>query len=501
MPTTMAAVLGLAFLFAGWMLMFLLPGTRAVAWGILALGAALVAGAAILDFRRVRGALASQRGRFGVATTVRVALFAGIILLANAISVGVFHRFDFTGVAQFTLTSQTKGVLAKLDSQIEIVSFFAPATPLAVSDYARSLLAEYQSYTDRLSTREVDPDLQPDQARKYGVDQLGAAYGVVVVRGPAGQRQVSGPQIAQEAEHALTSAILEVTGTKQRKVYFLTGHGERGIHADYDAARQGLRDNLFQVDELDLAATPAVPADAAVLVVAGPRKSPTAGEMTIMREYLEHEGRLFLLLDPDPPPEFRQLLSRWRMDIQDGIIVDPVSYVAPNKDNIMVPRTRNSFLLAETYFPGATAVIPQSDVADNLKPSALVWTSQEAWLDKDFAQGREPQWNGQVEKKGPLAIGAFVSTGTDRGAHLVVLGDSDFASNRHFHNGDNGDLFATAVNWLAAGTEVLSIDRKVLAVRRLLISPEQERFLQVSSIGLLPLLLLLAGGYVWWRRR
>jgi ABC-type uncharacterized transport system involved in gliding motility auxiliary subunit len=33
------------------------------------------------------------------------------------------------------------------------------------------------------------------------------------------------------------------------------------------------------------------------------------------------------------------------------------------------------------------------------------------------------------------------------------------------------------------------------------LSPEQARFLHLSSIGLLPLLLLVIGGFVWWRRR
>jgi ABC-type uncharacterized transport system involved in gliding motility auxiliary subunit len=111
-----------------------------------------------------------------------------------------------------------------------------------------------------------------------------------------------------------------------------------------------------------------------------------------------------------------------------------------------------------------------------------------------------------MDRKGPLAIGALLSPKpkeegvVPKGAHLVVIGDSDFASNRHFHNGNNSDLFVTAVNWLAVGEEIISVDRKVLVARRLLISPEEERFLHISSMGLLPLLLLVAGGFIWWRR-
>ncbi len=507
MKTAIMALLGLASLFIAWLLMFILPDIRTFAWGILALGAVLLSIAFVIDFRRVKGALVSRWGKFGLSTTVTVSLFVGIILLANAISVGNNHRFDFTGLAQFTLTSQTKGVLASLDKPVEIVRFFTPDIPLTVRSYAENLLAEYQQYSDHLTVREIDPDLRPDQAREYGLDRLGASYGAVVFRSTEGQQQVLGPQIAVEAEHAFTSAILEVTGTRQKKVYFLTGHGENSIHQDYKNAASGLRDNLFQVAELDLVATAGVPGNAAVIVIAGPQQPLVSGELEIIKTYLENDGRVFILLNPNPPQELRQLISEWGLDIQDGMLIDPTSYVAPNKDNLLIPRTRNSFRLAETYFPGATAVISRKEVPENIKLNALVWTSREAWLEQDFTSGEEPERDEQVERQGPFAVGALVSTtATDEdeesiGTRLVVIGDSDFASNRHFQNGNNGDLFLSAVSWLSAGQEIISVDRKVLASRRLLLNPEEEKFLHISSMGLLPLLLLAAGGYVWWRRR
>ena len=87
------------------------------------------------------------------------------------------------------------------------------------------------------------------------------------------------------------------------------------------------------------------------------------------------------------------------------------------------------------------------------------------------------------------------------GTSIVVFGDSDFNTDKHFYNGNNSDLFLSIVNQLAAETEIISVDRKVLPARRLLLSPEQVRFLHVSSIGLFPFLILIIGGYVRWRRR
>jgi ABC-type uncharacterized transport system involved in gliding motility auxiliary subunit len=508
MPMTILALFGLASLLVGWMLMFILPGARAYAWGIIALGVAIIAAAAVVDFRRVRSALTGRRGRFGVSTTVMVSLFAGIVLLVNAISVTTYHRFDFTGLAQFTLTSQTKDVLARLDKPVEVVRFFSPKVPFAVSSYAGSLLAEYRNHSEHLAVSDIDPDLRPDLARQYGVDRVGAMYGAVVFRSQGGQRQVLGPEIVAGAEHAFTTAIHEVTGTMQKKVYFLTGHGERSIHQDYGAAANGLRDNLFQVNQLDLAATPQVPDDAAVLVIAGPRQPMAGNEGEIIRAFLKSRRKLLVLFDPDPPQWLRQLLAEWGMDVEDGTLVDPASHVAPNKDNLLVPRARNRLGLAETHFPGATAVIPSKTKPQAFELNALVWTSPEARLARNLdAHGGQSASGGQSRTTG-LAIGAVLSTAPAEqsetgalGTWLIAIGDSDFASNPHFRNGNNSELFLTAVNWLAAGQQIISVDRKVLVTRRLLLSPEQARFLHVSSIGLLPLLILAAGGYVWWRRR
>ena len=55
--------------------------------------------------------------------------------------------------------------------------------------------------------------------------------------------------------------------------------------------------------------------------------------------------------------------------------------------------------------------------------------------------------------------------------------------------------------YITAGEELVKIERKVLPYRSLVLTPEEETFIRVSSIGLLPLLVLVAGTVIWWRRR
>ena len=518
MRTGILALVGVGLLFCAWVLGFVLPGSGIAVWTIVAVGAGFIVAAALWDLRRVRGALASRRGVIGIGTSVSLSLVIGTVVLANLVSTTVNHRFDFTGLQQFTLTTQTKEVLVELATEVEVVSFFAEPNPnmenaaqiAAINSFGFDLLKEYETYTNLLQLRREDPELRPDLARQYGVSPFGAAVGTVVFRGEFGQMHVYAPQIQGEAESAFTSAILQVTGTRQRIVYFVTGHGEGSILGEYEDARRGLRDNLFQVGELDLEQVAEIPPNANIVIIAGPEEPYARDEIAMLDRYVRGGGRLALLLNPDPQQELRDFAADWWLTIGDGLIVDPLSHVAPNFEIPLVDRSRNAYGLLEAYFPGATAIIPAAEVPEEAVLEPIVWTSKGSWIERSPLGASDPEFDPEVDAPGPLAMAAVLERPVDPDAgvgmrsetsRLAVFGDSDFATNQHFRNSNNSALFLTMVNWLGAGEEIFSVDRKVLPVRRLVLSPEEARFLNLSSVGLLPLFLVVAAAFVWWRRR
>lgn len=514
MTTGVIALIGLVVLFVGWIVGLILPELRYISWGLLAIGAVFIAAAVILDYRRVGRALVSRRGRFGTGTTLMVSVFTGIIILANAISTGNFYRFDTTGLSQYTLSSQTKGVLAELDQDIEVLLFTVPADELGIGAYATSMLDEYENFTSKLDVTVVDPDQHPDQARLYGITE----YHSVVFKGDFGERLISPIEVYLEAEHAFTSAILEVTGTVQLQIYFLTGHGEADIYdpspGGYSSVREGLKDNLFKTAPLDLLVSDEVPGDAAVLVLAGPSSDQplTDRELQLIIQYMLDGGRLLVLANPDRPANINRILAGWGVLVGKGTIIDPTSYSAPNIDSPSVDRTNNIFGLATTYFPGAAEIILLSaEFEDFVRIEPLLWTTGDAYIDKDYDPNLTPQFDAATDEVGSRMIGVAValtppaSEDTEEEAvflaELIVIGDSDFASNQHFFNGGNSDLFLTSVNWLTTGSDLISIDRKFLQTRRLILRPEAKAFIDVSSMALLPLLIFAAGGVIWYRRR
>ena len=88
------------------------------------------------------------------------------------------------------------------------------------------------------------------------------------------------------------------------------------------------------------------------------------------------------------------------------------------------------------------------------------------------------------------------------GTRIVVVGDSDFATNLFFDGTGGGDLFLNAVNWLTLEEDLIAIRPVDPSERSLrLMTPGEVAFVQMTTIFLIPLIIFLIGVGVWWRRR
>ena len=512
LPTVIIAILGIVSMVVGLLVSIILPETRFYGWLLIGFGIILVIAAAVFDFRRVKGAVTSRRGKFGTSTSVMVTVFAGIIVLVNAISVGVNHSFDFTALSQFTLTSQTQDILAKLDTPVNVLCFFVPADDSNhTGAYAFSMLAQYERYTSNLQIKFVDPDQHPEEARQYGITDS-TLYESVVFETPKAQCLVSPAEILAQAEHSFTNAILLVTGIQEKKVYFVTGDGEASTTDALSAAADALKTNLLQVETIDLHITPIIPNDCAVLIIAGPTQPMTDSERQIIANYLTNNGLALIMTNPNSPDDVAKLLAPWGVDVKSGTIIDPDSHLTDNIDSPTIPKSRDNMGLDNVYFPGATAIIPQNTSPTNMEVSPLVWTSVNSWLEKNYDPTTTPKFDPATDTKAAYAIGVLINptyqydsqgnaTGINQGPYIVAFGDSDFITNSHFYDGNNGDMFLNLVKALGAGTDIVTIENKGLQTRRLILSPEAASFLNVSSIALLPAIVLIIGALMWWRRR
>ena len=101
-----------------------------------------------------------------------------------------------------------------------------------------------------------------------------------------------------------------------------------------------------------------------------------------------------------------------------------------------------------------------------------------------------------------IAAAGTYNTGKENSqGRFVVIGSSAWAANSFIGFNGNRDLALNSINWLASDEDLISIRPKEREDRRITLTQAQLRWLRISSQFLLPLIVVLGGVSVWWRRR
>ncbi|HVH71074.1 MAG TPA: hypothetical protein VNB49_08210, partial [Candidatus Dormibacteraeota bacterium] len=112
--------------------------------------------------------------------------------------------------------------------------------------------------------------------------------------------------------------------------------------------------------------------------------------------------------------------------------------------------------------------------------------------------------NDPKNRKGPFTIAAAGSyrTGKENSeGRFVVIGSSSWAANSFITFNGNRDLAMNTMNWLSSDEDLISIRPKDRDDRRITMTKSQLNWVGITSLGMLPLGIVIAGVWVWWRRR
>ncbi|MEK7215880.1 MAG: GldG family protein, partial [Chloroflexota bacterium] len=302
----------------------------------------------VIAFRTVKTAFLGRSGRYGSNAVVMAFAFAGLMVLANIIAARNTYRMDLTASKQFSLAQQTVDLLKRLDQPVEAVGFFTATDPVLsrLQDQSESLFKEYHYQSSKFTYRFVDPDAEPGVARQFDIKGTDD-YGSVVFASGTRRQKVPASNLT---EQDFTGALLRVTGKELKKIVFLAGHDERDpisfIETGVGEATRGLQRDNYDVQALNLTADPAAPNklnSAAVLIIPGPKKDLLEPEKKILEDYLRQGGKLLILLDPNPPSSFVDILKKWAVDVLPGTVVDQISFAVPDVTAPAVQRSQYLF--------------------------------------------------------------------------------------------------------------------------------------------------------------
>ena len=93
------------------------------------------------------------------------------------------------------------------------------------------------------------------------------------------------------------------------------------------------------------------------------------------------------------------------------------------------------------------------------------------------------------------------STTSSPESRLIVVGDSDFASDQYFDLSADGDLFLNMVSWLAEDTDLISIRPKDPKNRSIILTYAQQQLVFWGVVVIFPVSVLIFGLGIWRSRR
>ncbi len=487
-------------------------------------GLICVLGYTLSQWREIAAVFSGRQARYGTLTGASVLVVLGILVAINYIGSRQNKRWDLTANKEFSLSDQSRNVLAKLDAPLKIQVF---AREPDFQQY-RDRLKEYQYASSKVSTDYIDPDKKPALARQAQIQN----YGTIVLDYKGRVERVT-----TDNEQDLTNGIIKVVSGQQKKVYFTQGHGERDTGSQdrdgYGAIAMALGQENYTIDKLVIAQQGAVPDDAALVVVAGPKTDFFAPEVDALKKYLDKAGKLLLELDPpdkadgQPLTNLIGLAHDWGSDVGNDIVVDASGMgrlIGTGPEVPLVssypthPITDRFQLL--TAFPLARSVAPISGGVNGHTAQAVAETSARSWAEKDVksllsGNGEVSLDEAKGDKPGPIAIATAVSATVGASeppkpgaepekkpeTRIVVFGDSDFAANAALGIQGNRDLFMNTVGWLTQQENLISIRPKEADDRRITLTSTQQNNITLLSLLVIPGFIFASGVYTWLRRR
>lgn len=468
--------------------------------------------------------LRSRSLKYGANSIILIIAVVAIVVVVNKLVDMSDLKWDLTPNKVYTMTDENKDILKTLDKDVTIYGLFDEAS-VNSTEYKEvmELLNQYSKF-NHISIKYVDPDKNPGTIREIDPDGLkDIGKGDFIVKAGSKVKKLNFDDLfysrqsqdgsvrkaANTAEQAITGAIKYVTSDKTPTVYFLQGHGEKEVDTEYTEVKSYLEKNNYDSKTLSLATQKSVPEDAAILIVASPKKDLSVDERIKLEDYLKNKtGKLIFLFDSLESgvmfTEFGNLLKNYNIAINyDKVKENDPNRHLPDSEYDLVTTLEQNEINAAFGGQDFQMIMPTSRSLGILK-------NQKEWLrvhslmrTSDQAVG-EPIDRNQSAVNGPLdlAVAAEVSGG----AKVLVMGNSMFMSDMakerfgpYYVNGMY--FFLNSLNWMQDKKEEVTITPKLYESYTLQITATQANNVSIVLVIVLPLLILGSGTFVWLRRR
>lgn len=505
-------------------------------------------------------------------TLLRVGITLVILILLNIVSIRIFGRMDVTRNRLFTLSDASKQFMRDLDDRVTIKAYFTEDLPSPYNMNRRAVLDqlnEYKAYAKgNFQFEFIDPTgekgeqdaqqqgIQPVQVQVVKEDkfEVKRAYMGMVILYEDKKEILPVVQNTSTLEYDITSTVKRLTTHTQKKIGFLSGHGEPAL-TELGRVQQ-LLSKQYQVTSVDIGKGKPVPADVAALLVMAPTQRFPETDKYLIDQYIMNGGKVAFLLnkvDANLQQRFgratelniEDLLENYGLRINPDLVRDsrcasvsimqqqagfniqsqvPFPYLPIaadfSKENMMVKDLQGIVL----FF--ASSIDTTNLAAKNLQGEIMMRSSKESgrqtgffmfdplqrYQREDFAEKGIPLGAVVYGQFKSFFAGKEVPKDTSAGAaplsgktiqmsppsRIVLIGDGDFARDQYLGNRDNLTFMANMVDYLVDDAGLITIRTKDVSMPPLdQVTDGTKKMLKYGNLVVPPFLILGYGLFRW----
>ena len=453
--------------------------------------------------------LKARQTKYAAYAAVYTLVVIAVIVVANVLADRYDKSFDGTANKRYSLSEQTAKIVKGL-KQDATITYFDQSTSFRK---AKDLLDQYANLSPKLHVEYVDPDKKPQLARAANIKN----YGTAIVEIGAKKEEAKSMN-----EEGITGAFIRDLKNNTRTVCFVAGSGEHQIEdterGGYSRFKELLGKDEYSAKSISLLQKAEVPSDCTALVVAGPSRDYEQPQVDAIKKYVEGGGRALFMLDPPlkigrseiaDNEALTKLLQDWGVSLEKDLILDlnPIGQLAGLGPQVALVTSYDTHPIVSEIKGTATGFpLSRSMAVKNADKTTVekLFSSSDTSLATTNLSSPAVNPNDPKNKKGPMVIAAAGSYNTGKEnsqGRFVVVGSSAWAENSFINFNGNRDLALNTVNWLASDEDLISIRPKEQDDRRITLTRAQMTWVRTTSQFLLPLVVIVAGAAVWWRRR
>ena len=453
--------------------------------------------------------LKARQTKYAAFAATYILIVVSIIIIANVLGNRYNKSYDATANKRYSLSEQTAKIVKGLKQNATITDFDRSTRFRDNKD----LLDEYKNLSPKVKVNYVDTDKDPQLARADGVHEIPT----VLVQIGDRKEQAKGT-----TEEGITGAFIRDLKNTTRTVCFTTGSGEHEIsdtdREGFSRFKDALASDNYQTESINLLQKAEVPNTCTTLVVGGPTRDYLQPEVDAIKKYVEDGGRVFFMLSPPlkvgrfeiaENDALTNLLTSWGVTPDKDLILDlnPIGQMFGLGPEVALVSNYGSQPIVNdikrtmTAFPLSRPVEIKN--TDKTTVQKLFDTSPTSVATGNLTSARV-NVNDPSNKKGPLTLGAAGTYNTGKPnsqGRFVVVGSADWADNQYINLNGNSDLALNAVNWLSSDEDLISIRPKPPEDRRVTMTQHQFNAVLATVQLVMPLIIVVAGVGVWWKRR